>query len=214
MAKGTSDPATVEAETKGQKNGLGGMSDEQWNDAAPEGEDLGSAEITGYGRNPDEDEPAEDTKSKSKSPFADLNPPDKIEPINVTAELLKVSTGSGAAQAQFEVPWNTGQKFVEAYRKALELRFGEISVFGCTVKNTASSTDADGAVRYRVTFEIPESQRHQAALLFEMSGKAGPLQVEPTQMTLDDLLTHNSRDDEESDPAGTFSDVDGGTDGK
>jgi len=192
VAKGTTDPATVEAETKAQNaNGLGGLTDKEWDGKAPDAPVEGQ---TGFYRDPDEDAPEE--KEKSKAPFSDLNPPAEIEAISVTAQMLSGRTRT-TGYVTFEFPWPEVLRLHAGFSKSLELRFAERTISGASVDTISSHPDADGAIRAKVQFVVPETKREDLMDFLKATTKIGTLEIEPNQMSLDSLLTHNSRDDEE-----------------
>lgn len=189
MPRGSTDPVTVASEMQGADSPTDsrpeGMSDEEWEAASP------------------------DEKPTQKPMFGSAEPPDIDGPLEFHAQLLRVSDTSGsqgdAISAQFETPWTEIKNIADRYKKSLELRFGAVTVMGASVKSQASNTDADGAVRLKVVFAIPESQKKAASDLFMLTGKGGPLSIEPNQLSLDALLTTRAEDDEN--PIGTFEDV-------
>lgn len=172
---GSSDTLTVESETKIPEF-LGGPADAEEDEKQPQTDPaLDSA---------DED----DEEEKPKSLFSELEPPEQIGELVMRAELLKVSRATAAngdnIMAQFEVPWTRMQEILTAYKKALELVFGDVTVKGATIKSTATSTDADGAVRAKVVVTLPLSQGEAAGKLFNLTGRNGDLTINPMQMTL------------------------------
>jgi hypothetical protein len=189
-----------------------GMSDEEWEAAAPadpnratdedELDDLAAdAEAPGTGEGKQ--------KPSQSEAFPDSEElPDIDDPLEFHAQLLKVQDTSGSQgdniQAHFEAPWQNVLQVVNRYKRALELRFGNVSIIGASLKSQSTNTDADGNVRLKVTFQIPESQKNRAGELFLLTGAGGPLTISPTQLSLDSLLTTRAEDD----PIGTFSDVD------
>jgi hypothetical protein len=208
MAKGTTDPATVEAET-GKPLGKGlGVPDEEWDGAAPDAE---ATAANGAG-----EEGAEDEADQPKSLFGDEEPEPNILPLVLPAQLLRVADRTGASgltiEAQFEIPWKRVLDVGNAFKKALELSFNGVSIYGATVKSQTMNTDADGAVRLKVVLNMPESQKEAGSRLFLQTGSSGELRAEQSQMALDELLTARAEDGDgeavEDNPSGTFSDVD------
>lgn len=183
MARGTTDPTVVASETE---------IPEFLREDAPADEDQKTEETPTADPALDaadgEDEDDEEEEKKPTSIFGDLNPPDEIGEIVMRAELLKVARATAAngdnITAQFETPWTRSQEIQAAYKKALELKFGEVIVKGATVKSTSSNTDADGAIRHKVVFTLPVSQGEAAARLFNLTGRNGDLTVNPMQMSL------------------------------
>ena len=201
MARGSTDPATVDAEMQGAESpadkpdGTGGMSDEDWEAKAPGVEDDAKQKVTQSEAFPESEEL-----------------PEVDDPLEFHAQLLKVQDTSGSQgdniQAHFEAPWQNVLQVVNRYKRALELRFGNVTVTGVTLGKTVTNTDADGNVRLKLTFQIPESQKQRASELFLLTGRGGPLTISPSQLSLDSLLTKRAEDDDDDNPIGTFSDVD------
>ena len=180
-----------------------GMSDEEWEAADPTrlAEDDDEAEAPGTGEGKQRPSQAEAFPDSEELPAID-------DPLEFHAQLLKVQDTSGSQgdniQAHFEAPWQNVLQVVQRYKRALEVRFGNVSIIGASLKSQSTNTDADGNVRLKLTFNIPESQKQRASELFMLTGRGGPLYISPTQLSLDGLLTTRAEDD----PIGTFSDVD------
>ena len=171
------------------------MTDEEWAALAPDAAESEAAES--------EAAAVEDGKPAQTEAFPSLEPPETDEPLEFYAQLLRVSDASGTQgstiQAHFEAPWVEVLRIAHRYKKGLTLKFGDVTVPGASLKSQVTNTDADGAVRLKVTFTIPESQVERASQLFRLTGKGGPLTIDPAQLTLDAMLTTRAEDDSTSD---------------